>query len=350
MEKNHFSHFEERSVMKSFGSLPDGKKAFSITLVNKNGMELTVINYGATISSLKIPTTDGQMTDVVLGFENLQEYIDSFNLESAPYLGAVVGRFAGRIKNAAFKLHDESFQLEKNHGNHQLHGGNFGFSRAFWDIKSINTGDNPSITLGYVSPDGEDGFPGEVSAEVCYKLTEDNQLKVSFRATATKDTVLNLTQHSYFNLEGHTENLQNQMLHVNSDATLELDSDNLPTGILKPVHDTDLDFNTPRNCPDFIDNTFVVPQTNHPAAVLSSEKKRLKLSVFTDQPGVHIYVGGNCFETIAGKENAHYHSNSGICFETQNFPDAPNHDNFPNSILKKEDTYKHETIFKFETF
>lgn len=348
MLKNHFSQFSTALNKKSFGFLPNGEEVFCYNLKNKNGVELEIINFGATITSLKIPINKKEKIDVVLGFENLENYINSFDLPSAPYLGAIVGRYAGRINNAAFILNGKTIQLTKNHNSHQIHGGFEGFSKAFWELKSVTTNKNPSITLQYKSKDGEENFPGELSVEVVYTLTEENELKVEMIANSSEDTVINLTQHSYFNLDGHSNDIINQELFVNSHQTLETNIDKIPTGNFFEIKQTPFDFNIPKECPTKIDNTFVLNKEDEVAAFLFSKKNNLKMSVFTNQPAVHIYVGGNCFNQIKGKENASYHPLSGICFEAQNFPDAPNHKHFPNSVLRKGETYHHETTFKFE--
>ncbi|WP_395064189.1 aldose epimerase family protein [Flavobacterium sp.] len=348
MLKSHFSQFSTALNKKSFGFLPNSEEVFCYALKNNKGTELEVINYGATITSLKIPINEKEKVDVVLGFENLENYINSFNLSSAPYLGAIVGRYAGRINNARFMLNGKTIQLTKNHNSHQLHGGFEGFSKAFWEVKSVTTNKNPSITLQYTSKDGEENFPGELSVEVTYTLTEENELKVEMTAKSSEDTVINLTQHSYFNLDGHSSDIINQELFVNSHQTLETNINTIPTGKFFEIKQTPFDYTSPKECPTKIDNTFVLDKKNEVAANLLSKKNKLKMSVFTNQPAVHIYVGGNCFNQIKGKENASYHPLSGICFETQNFPDAPNHEHFPNSILKKGVTYHHETTFKFE--
>lgn len=344
--KNHFSQIMASKNMKSFGILPDGKEVLCYTMSNRNGFEFSVMNYGATITSLKIPHENGQKTDIVLGFDTLEEYISSFDLPSAPYLGAVVGRYAGRIANASFLLNEEKIQLTKNHHSHHIHGGLNGFSQKFWQVTSISDEGNPSITLEYLSSGKEENFPGELSIKVTYTLTDNNELKVTFWAKSDEDTIINLTQHSYFNLDGHTNDISGQKLSVNSKKILETTSELIPTGNYIDLQGHIFNFSTPKNCPASIDNTFVLEGKE--AAMLYSEKTKIKMTVITNQPALHIYVGGNCFNTVKGKENADYHNKSGICFEAQNFPDAPNHSHFPNAVLKKDEEYLHQTTFKFE--
>ncbi len=315
------------------------------TLKNINGIELEAIAFGATITSLKIPLELDKKIDIVLGFDDLSSYINSFDSKAAPYFGAIVGRFAGRIKNGHFSINKKPIFLDQNHGTNHLHGGNQGLSKVFWEM--INKKEN-TITFEYISPNGEDNYPGELSTQVTYCLTDENELKVEMIAKTTEDTIVNLTQHSYFNLDGHTEDVLQQELVVNSNKFLEVDPENIPTGKFLDTKNSMFDFSKPTKCPSKIDNTFVLNDNDSVSAVLISKKNNLKMSVFTNQPAVHIYVGGNCFNQIKGKENANYHATSGICFETQNFPDAPNHEHFPNAILKKDETYRHKTTFKFE--
>ncbi len=348
-EKKHISSFATAETTKSFGFLSSGEEIFLHTLTNKNGMELSVMDYGATIVSLKVPNANQQLVDVVLGFDRPEDYLASYQLPSAPYFGCVVGRFAGRIKNASFELNGKTISLNKNHGIHHLHGGSKGFGQQLWTVKKIEKGDSPSITLEYASPNNEEHFPGVLITEVTYLLTESNKLIIQFNAFSTEDTIVNLTQHSYFNLDGHTETIEHQKLFVNSTKILEIDDECLPTGLFMNVSNCPFDFTEEKKCPHSIDNTFVLQEKNRIAASLYSSKNQLKMSVFTNQPAVHIYVGGNCFGQLPGKEEAEYHTKSGICFETQHFPDSPNHAHFPSTLLKKGEQYEHQTFFVFET-
>lgn len=343
MKKNHFSQIESRKNTKSFGFLPNGTEILCYLLSNKNGFELAVTNYGATITALKIPTSDTEKTDVVLGFENLEDYINSYDLPSPPYFGTTVGRYAGRISKAEFNLNGKQISLNKNHGENNLHGGISGFSRKSWNVVEYTA---QSITLEYVSPHNEEKFPGELTVRVTYALTDHSELKVKYTAKSSEDTVINLTQHSYFNLDGHQNDVTNQKLIINSAEITETDEELIPTGSFVSLKTHPLDFSSPKLCPPSIDTTFALKEPD--AVTLISEKNKLKMTVTTNQPAVHVYVGGNCFHQIKGKENTDYHPKSGICFETQNFPDAPNHANFPTSILRKGEEYNHQTTFKFE--
>ncbi|MBF2708951.1 galactose mutarotase [Flavobacterium soyangense] len=336
--------------MKFFGLTAVEDVIESFDLSNKNGMKLTVINYGATVVSLKMPLKTGEVIDVVLGFDNLEAYLKSFHLKSPPYFGATVGRFAGRINNRLFNLNGKPFLLNKNNNNHSLHGGIENFSQKIWIVENINEGENPSITLSYLSPDEEENYPGDLSVKLTYILSEENELIIEYQASSSEDTIVNLTHHSYFNLDGHKSDILKQELMVNSKKILETTNENIPTGKFLDISDSSFDFSNPKKCPSEIDTTFVFENNEEFAASLFSKNNMLKMTVYTDQPGIHIYVGGNCFNIIKGKENVDYHSLSGICFETQNFPDAPNHKHFPSPVLKKGEIYHHKTIYKFQSF
>ena len=334
-------------IVELFGLMPDNEVVNSCELTNKNGMQAKIIAYGATVTSLKIPLKNGEFVDVVLGFDRLDSYIKSFSTPSAPYFGTTVGRYAGRIKDGRFSLNGIDFQLNKNNNNNSLHGGGVGFSQKVWRIIRHNDGLNPSVTLSYCSPDKEENFPGELSVEVTYTLSEENELIIDYKATSTLDTIINLTHHSYFNLDGHQSSVLEQKMIVNAQKILETTSEIIPTGGFLDAADTDFDFEKAKNCPSSIDATFVLDAKSEMAACLYNERNNVTMEVYTDQPAVHIYVGGNCSETLKGKENADYHPSSGICFEAQNFPDAPNHKHFPNAVLRKDEVYEQKTKYKF---
>ncbi|CAM3588841.1 aldose epimerase family protein [Flavobacterium chungbukense] len=348
MEIKQISHLNEMHNCKLFGLMPNKEEIYSFELANKNGMKVQIINYGATITSIQIPV-NGKLTDIVLGFDNLEAYLESYNLPSAPYFGTTVGRYAGRIHKASFSLDDIEFKLDENNNGNALHGGDMGFGRKIWNVASVISGENPSVTFSLLSEHLDEGFPGEMTVYLTYTLTEENELKLEYKATSIEDTVINLTHHSYFNLDGHDTNVLKQQMFIKSDKILETNSDNIPTGNYTDLTNHDFDFRTPKNCPFPIDNSFVVNSNTEIVAQLISLKNNLRMSVYTDQPSVHIYVGGNCFGKLKGKENVDYNAQSGICFETQNFPDAPNHAHFPNAVLKKGEEYTQKTLYKFES-
>nr|WP_100842526.1 aldose epimerase family protein [Flavobacterium sp. 5] len=348
MEIKHNSQIKNTSVEELFGLMPNGDAVYSYELSNKNGMSLKVITYGATISELKVPLENGDIVDVVLGFDSLEGYLQSFQLVSPPYMGTTVGRYAGRIANSTFNLNEQKILLNKNNNDNSLHGGIIGFSQKIWSVEKVIQDEKSAITLSYSSPSNEENYPGNLVVELTYTLSEENELIIQYSAKTTEDTIVNLTHHSYFNLNGHLSDVKDQDLVVNTNQMLETTAENIPTGRYLEIENTSFDFSTPKKCPSKIDNTFVLTEKDEFAASLFSEKNNLKMTVYTDQPGVHIYVGGNCFNETKGKENADYHPLSGICFETQNFPDAPNHEHFPSAFLKKGEEYTHNTIYKFQ--
>ncbi len=314
------------------------------TLTNENGIEAQFTNFGATILSLIIPTKNGKI-DVILGFESVEEYIKAFRIGASPYFNCVVGRFAGRIKNAQFYLNNQLVHLDKNHGNHHLHGGNHHLSNVAWEFINYDKKNN-SIMFSYLSKANE-FYSGDATIEVNYSLSEDNKLNINYKATSTEDTLFNLTNHAYFNLDGLTGSVLDQKLMINALEFLELDKENIPTGNYIPMENHQFDYKNFKNVVSGIDHCFVLKNEKEPAAILKSEKNQLKMKVYTNQPSVQIYVGGKTANELKNKENIAFHSESGICFETQVFPDAPNHKNFPNAILRKGETYLQNTSFEF---
>ena len=338
-----------KSPTQLFGELSNGSKVYSHEISNSNGMSLKVMDYGATVIALKKTLTNGKVVDVVLGFDVLSDYVDSYSLPSAPYFGATVGRFAGRIANATFDLNGKSIVLHQNNNGNALHGGIEGFSQKRWQLEQLKSDQNPSVSFSYTSPAGEEQYPGELKVSITYTLTEENELEIEYKAFTNEATIVNLTHHSYFNLEGQHGSVLEQELQINATQVLATKA-MIPTGELLPVQDTEWDYTNLKSCPEAIDTTFAVNTKETLVATLLSKENNLKMEVYTNQPGLHVYVGGNCFTQIKGKENASYHSQSGICFETQNFPDAPNHPNFPSAILLPGDIYFHKTIYKFQSF
>ena len=331
---------------KNWGTLPDGITAKLYTLTNSRGMQICVSNYGAIISSIIIPVKN-KMIDVILGFDSAEDYISSRDLPAFPYFGAVAGRYAGRIKKGQFVLNNKRYQLPKNNGENTLHGGVKGFDAVIWHRLLTKEDRHDSIILSYTSKADEESFPGELCVSVKYTLTEENEVVIRYTATTSEDTIINLTQHSYFNLDGHEGNIDEQILLLPANDLLEIDAANIPSGRIIKAGDKGFDYTEERQCPAGIDDSFILHDHALPAAILRSKKTGLKLTVYTDQPSVHIYTGGNCFGRLKGKNGASYHNRSGICFETQHYPDSPNHPEFPDTVLRKEDTYRQRTVWKF---
>ena len=333
--------------MRSFGQLKNGQNIDVYTLRNSSGMEISISNFGATVQSIKVPVKDGVLLDVVLGFDTIQDYEATFAKGSSPYFGAIIGRVAGRIDQGKFTLNNKTYSLDLNHENHHLHGGKGGFSDAVWTLFSSSDAKNPSITLQLLSKEIDCGYPGDVIAEVCYTLHEDKRISIVIHATSTEDTVLNLTQHTYFNLNGHSNTLDEHVLEIDADHILDVDAELIPTGKSVSLKNHPLNFRLPKNCPEAIDNSFILRKDSKHQATLHNTLNGLSLSLQTNQEILHVYIGGQT--DIPGKEDQIYQQRSGICFETQGYPDAPNHPNFPSIELRKGELYHNETIFTFQS-
>jgi len=330
------------------------------TLSNRGGMKVSITNYGGRVVSVLVPDRHGNFADVVLGFDNLEGY-----LGSNPFFGALVGRYANRIGKARFKLNGVEYKLEQNDGPNTLHGGSNGFDKKAWTAKESSK-NPPALELTYVSPDGEEGYPGKLTARVLYTLTDTNELKVDYTATTDKDTVLNLTNHSYFNLAGEgSGDILRHVMMINADRFTPVDATLIPTGELRKVEGTPFDFRKPRAIGERIDSNdeqikfgqgydhnFVLSRIGHgltiAARVTEPESGRV-LEVLTTQPGMQFYTGNFLDGSVHGKGGKAYVHRSAFCLETQHFPDSPNQPKFPSTVLKPGQTYHETTIFKFST-
>jgi aldose 1-epimerase len=330
-----------------FGQLKNGQDIDVYTLRNSSGMEISITNFGATVQSIKVPTKEGLLLDVVLGFDTIQEYEAAFAKGSSPYFGAIIGRVAGRIHRGKFTLNSKTYSLDCNLGNDHLHGGKDGFSTAVWTIVSSSDSENPYITLRLLSKGIDCGYPGDVTAEVSYTLHEDKRISIVMHATSTEDTVLNLTQHNYFNLNGHSNTLDEHILEIDADHILDVDTELIPTGKSVSLTNHPFDFTLPKDCPAAIDNSFILNKDSLQQAKMYNKLNGLSLSVQSNQEILHVYIGGET--EISGKGAQKHHRRSGICFETQGYPDAPNHPDFPNIELRKGELYHNETIFTFQS-
>jgi aldose 1-epimerase len=346
-------------IQKSFGKMKDGVEVFLFKLTNSKGMEVEIINYGATIVSIKVPDRNGNIEDVVLGFDNIDSYI-----KPHPFFGAIVGRHANRIENAEFTLNGKTYYLAKNDGENHLHGGNEGFDKKLWESQIININMQESLQLSYFSKDGEENYPGNLEVKVTYTLTEENELIIDYYAISDKDTVVNLTNHAYFNLKGHNKgDIFDHQLMINADKFTVTDDKGIPTGEIRDVKGTAMDFTSLRSIREGFfsdyeqikfrsgyDHNWVLTVSGKVAEkageLYEPDSGRL-MEFFTTKPGVQFY-SGNFVDTI-GKEGANYKNNSGLCLETQYFPNALKHEHFPSPILKVGEEYKHITIYKFST-
>lgn len=311
-----------------------------IKLKNSSGAELEILNYGATIIGLNIPDKNNNPVNVVVSLENEIDYVN----EAHPCLGSSIGRYAGRISRGKFLLNGIEYPLYNEEGVH-LHGGKIGFDKKYWEIEQVS---DSKVVLSIESKDMEEGYPGNLKASVTYELTEQNEVKISYSALTDKATPVNLTNHAYYNLEGEGDVLNHKLL-INSTNTLEVSPQLLPSGKLIPTKDnrfdrTDLEVIGREDFVGF-DDAFVLAKEES-KAVLISNKTGIKMEVFTNQPACVVYTPVELGD-LPIKNNAKYNKFSSICFETQNFPDAPNNENFPSSILKPGKVYVNESIFKF---
>ncbi len=323
------------------------------TLSNAKGMEAAITNYGGIIVSIKVPDRGGKPGDVVLGFDSLDGY-----LKEHPYFGAIVGRYGNRIAKGKFKLNGAEYTLARNNGENALHGGLKGFDKKVWTAKPSGN----SLELRYVSKDGEEGYPGTLSATVRYTLTNENELRIDYTATTDKATVLNLTNHSYFNLAGAGDILGHQ-LTINADRFTPVDAGLIPTGELRPVAGTPFDFRKPHAIGERINNNdeqlklgkgydhnFVLngaAGTLRLAARATDPSSGRVLEVLTTEPGLQFYTGNFLDGSVKGKGGRAYAFRNGFCLETQHFPDSPNKPSFPTVVLKPGQTFRSTTVFKF---
>jgi aldose 1-epimerase len=339
--------------IKEFGKMPDGRIISSYQLNNEKGMEVRVINYGGIITHLFAPDKNGKIGDLVLGFDDLKDY-----LAPHPYFGAIIGRYANRIGNASFILDGKTFGLAKNDGNNHLHGGSNGFDKKVWFAAKNVTTEFVGVKLAYESPDGEESYPGTLMVEVEYILNNQNELVINYSAKTDKRTHVNLTNHSYFNLNSCKGNILSHSLQIEADLFTEVGEGLIPTGKILPVENTALDFRSPKSIGKDIelispgyDNNFVINgydgHLKKCAMVVDPESGRT-LEVFTTVPGVQLYTS-NYITEIAGKGGNAYRKHAGFCLETQHFPDTPNKMNFPSTILDPDKKYEETTIYRFGT-
>ncbi len=334
----------------SFGKSPDGKAVDLFTLRNKNGVEVRIMNYGGIVTSFVAPDRNGNMGDVVLGYDNLEGY-----LKASPFFGAMVGRYGNRIAGAKFTLDGKQYKLAANNNGNALHGGLKGFDKVVWDAKTVGGPRGASLELHYLSKDGEEGYPGNLDVTAVYTLTEDNGLRLDYTATTDKDTVVNLTQHSYFNLAGKGEVLNHEVM-IDADRFTPVDSTPIPTGELRPVQGTPFDFRKPMAIGARInqddeqlkfgkgyDQNWVINRKGNELKVIARVSEPTTgrvLEVLSTQPGMQFYTGNHLDGSITGKGGRVYTARSGFCMEPQHFPDSPNHPEFPSVVLKPGQTYR----------
>ena len=346
-----------------FGRTPEGQSVYLYTLTNRQGMQASIMTYGGIMMTLKVPDRNGYLEDIVLGYPTLEQYLQTGN---KPYFGAVIGRYANRIANGRFMLDGVTYQLSVNEGPNTLHGGIRGFDKRVWDAEVICRDGAARLILSYLSKDGEEGFPGNVAVKMAYTLTDDNGLSMDYEAVTDKKTVLNLTQHNYYNLAGAGNgDILGHILMMNADWFTPINSEFIPTGEVRSVTDTPLDFRNPMTVGSRIhseypqlrydngyDFNYVLNRTGRPmdlaARVYEPGSGRL-MDVYTTQPGVQFYSGNKLSGSEIGKGGKAYPKYGGLCLETQHFPDSPNHLHFPSTELNPGQIYRESTLYKFSS-
>jgi aldose 1-epimerase len=340
----------------SFGKTPDGKQVDLYTLTNTNGIRARITSYGAILVSLEVPDRNGNLGDITLGFDKLDGYFGEH-----PYFGAIVGRYANRIGKAEFKLDGKVYKLAANNGENHLHGGIKGFDKKVWRLEDIGvTSEGAMVKLSYISEDGEEGYPGNLACSVTYTLTGDDKLKISYEAETDKKTVINLTNHSYYNLAGQGNgDILGHVLTINADKYTVVDEGLIPTGENRNVKDTPMDFTTPMTIGSRIgqveggyDHNYVLRSGGGKPALavtVSEPTSGRVMEIHTDQPGVQFYTGNFLDGSITGKAGKVYKKHYGFCLETQHFPDSPNKPDFPSVILQPGQKYTTQTVHVFYT-
>ncbi|WP_217988302.1 aldose epimerase family protein [Aliifodinibius salipaludis] len=336
-----------------FGTLDDGRKVSLFTLTNAKDMEVEITNYGGIVTAINTPDKDGNIDNVVLGFETLDKY-----LEGTPYFGAIVGRYGNRIEDGTFTIDGTEYKLATNDGDNHLHGGEEGFDKKLWDADMQDDG---SLRLTYLSEDGEEVYPGNLEVEVVYSLTNDNELKIEYEATTDKATPVNLTNHSYFNLSSQPDStILDHNLMINADQYTPVNDELIPTGELAEVEGTPFNFTSPHEIGARIneveggyDHNWVLNRSEgdslfHAATLFHKESGR-EMKVFTEEPGIQFYSGNFLDGSLEGPEGTSYIQHAALCLETQHFPNSPNEPEFPSTIIEPGETYKTTTVYQFST-
>ena len=352
---------QAKVTKENFGKTSEGQNVDIYTLTNRRGAEVKITNYGGIITSLKVPDRKGKRDDIVLGFDNLDAY-----LKGSPYFGAIIGRYANRIAKGRFTLNGHQYTLAVNNGENHLHGGIKGFDKVVWTARPLKVPNGAALRLTYLSKDAEEGYPGNLSVRVIYTLTNANELKIEYWATTDKDTVINLTSHSYFNLAGQgIGDILNHQLLINARRFTATDAGSIPTGELKSVKGTPFDFTSAFRIGERIndddqqlkfakgyDHNFVLNGrmgTLRQAAVVYEPTSGRSMEIWTTEPGIQFYTGNFLDGTLTGKDGKVYQQRYGFCLETQHFPDSPNHPSFPTAVLRRGQQYHTITIHKFKT-
>ena len=343
-----------------FGATAEKKTVDLYTLTNSSGLEAGIITYGGIVVSLKVPDRGGKLQEVTLGYDSLDGYLKN----NSPYFGALIGRYANRIDKGKFSLGGREYRLATNNGGSHLHGGNRGFDKVVWKAEEVRGQNDVGLKLAYTSPDAEEGYPGTLTVTVVYTLTNNNELKMDYAATTTKETILNLTNHAYFNLAGDGDILKHEVM-IDADRFTPVNAAVIPTGELRSVKGTPMDFTKPMAIGARInqkDEQLVLGKGYDHNWVLNRKDNNLSLAarvveptsgrvleVLTTEPGVQFYTGNFLDGTIKGKAGKVYQQRAGFCLETQHFPDSPNKANFLSTVLKPGQKYATTTVYRFST-
>ncbi|MGA2059460.1 MAG: aldose epimerase family protein [Thermoguttaceae bacterium] len=341
-----------------YGKMPDGAAVDLYTLTNANGLKVKIITYGATITDVEVPDRSGKLENVALFRDSLKDYMD----KSTPYFGSTIGRYGNRIAKGKFTLDGKAYTLAQNDHGNTLHGGLKGFDKVVWKAEPVKSKDSVGVKFTYVSPDGDEGYPGTLTAQVTYSLTDKNELKMDYTATTDKPTVVNLTNHTYWNLSGAgSGDILGEVLMLNADSYLPVDTGLIPTGEVKSVKDTPMDFTTPNTIgsridqvggdPGGYDHCYVLNKKEGTDALtlvakVDDSKTGRVMEIYTTEPAVQFYTGNFLDGTITAGGKT-YQKNAAFCLETQHYPDSPNEPSFPSTVLRPGETYKHSTVHKF---
>jgi len=341
-----------------FGNLTSEEEVIKYTLINKNNIKISLLNYGGIIQKIIVPDRRGEYENIVLGFDDIRDYE-----EQSPYFGAIVGRVAGRISKAKFEIDGKEYDLSSNNGVNNIHGGYKGFDKVIWDVKEIKETNYLALEMSYFSPDGEEGFPGDLDVKVIYILNNDNELEVRFSAVSDKKTIINMTNHSYFNLAGNLkDDILNHKLTINAEKVGFVDKEIVPTGDLVNIENSVLDFRNSKrigldinkevdqimNCGGY-DHPFILNKTEIFSVRVEDEKSGRVMEVITDQPVVIFYSGNQLGENLLLSENIKSKNHLGLCLETQDYPDSINQTKFPKRIYNPGKWYTAYTKFRFYT-